>query len=243
MRPSQRLTVIDRIGRELQARYTFDEIDVYLGAFGIKPGGDAGSYNSKWVYSKNQLSEASSDVLSRIVEDLELEGLSALAHQGDPPDIWVGSNKFRLFVSHVSAEKTKATRLRDCLAPYAISAFVAHEDIHPTREWQGQIERGLFCMDALVALHTIGFSKSYWTQQEIGIAVGRGVPVFSIRMGEDPTGFISKRQAMSRGKKKAEEVAAELDALLSANEVTSERLAKAKELNNVMVENDDDIPF
>lgn len=243
MRPSHRLAVIDKIARELQARYTFADIDTYLGAYGIQPGGNSGNWNSKYVYSKAKLAELSGSILSEISEDLDLQGLATLAYQDDPPDIWKGTDKFRLFISHISKDKQKATRLRDCLSEYAISAFVAHEDIKPTRAWQEQIERGLFCMDALVALHTDGFSKSFWTQQEVGVALGRGTPVFSIRMGEDPTGFISKHQAISRGQKKAEEVASELDALLTANEVTSERLNAAKKANRYLADDDDDIPF
>jgi hypothetical protein len=47
-------------------------------------------------------------------------------------------------------------------------------------------------MDAFLAIHTPGFKDSFWTQQEIGFAVGRGVKIISFKMGEDPTGFISK---------------------------------------------------
>jgi hypothetical protein len=55
-----------------------------------------------------------------------------------------------------------------------------------------------------------GFSNSYWTQQETGFAVGRGVKIILFKMGEDPTGFISK-QALARRQHKAEEIAAEVD--------------------------------
>jgi hypothetical protein len=53
-------------------------------------------------------------------------------------------------------------------------------------------------MDAFLAIHTEGFSKSVWTQQEIGFAGARGVKIISFKMGEDPTGFISKHQALPR---------------------------------------------
>jgi hypothetical protein len=66
-------------------------------------------------------------------------------------------------------------------APYEISGFVAHEDIHPTTEWQIEIERALNVMDAFLAIHTKGFSNSHWTQQEIGCAVARGVKIISFR--------------------------------------------------------------
>ena len=45
---------------------------------------------------------------------------------------------------------------------------------------------------------TDGFFDSVWTNQEIGYALARGVPIVSIKMGtQDPIGFISKRQAIN----------------------------------------------
>ena len=144
------------------------------------------------------------------------------------PRNWQATNKFRLFISHIAKRKDRATRLRQCLVPYAISGFVAHEDIHPTLEWQKEIERALYTMDAFLAIHTPGFKDSFWTQQEIGFAVGRGVKIISFKMGEDPTGFISKNQALPRKGRTAEEIAREVDALLAADALTSGKLNTAK---------------
>ena len=80
-------------------------------------------------------------------------------------------------------------RLKTCLSAYAMDGFVAHQDIHPTLEWQVEIERALRNMDAFIAIHTKGFSGSIWTQQEIGFAVARDVKIISLKMGEDPTGL------------------------------------------------------
>jgi len=64
-------------------------------------------------------------------------------------------------------------------------------------------------MDAFLAIHTLGFKDSFWTQQEIGFAVGRSMKIISFKMGEDPTGFISKHQALPRRGRTAEEIARE----------------------------------
>jgi hypothetical protein len=151
------------------------------------------------------------------------------------------TTKFRLFISHIAKDKEKATRLKDCLASYAISGFVAHEDIHPTLEWQWEIERALYTMDAFLAFHTPGFKDSVWTQQEIGFAVGRGVKIISFTMGEDPTGFISKQQALARRSRPAEEIALEVDAILAAASLTAGKLDAAKRSNGLIV--DEEIPF
>jgi hypothetical protein len=61
--------------------------------------------------------------------------------------------------------------------------------IEPSRVWQDEIEYALNTCDVLVGLLHPGFSKSIWTQQEIGWALGRGIPTLMVRLGEDPTGF------------------------------------------------------
>ncbi|HVB34845.1 MAG TPA: toll/interleukin-1 receptor domain-containing protein [Patescibacteria group bacterium] len=81
--------------------------------------------------------------------------------------------------------------------PFGISAFVAHTDIRPTKEWQEEIAIALASMDAFVALLTEKFHTSEWTDQEVGYALGRGVPLIAVKLGEDPYGFIGKFQALA----------------------------------------------
>jgi hypothetical protein len=242
IRVSQRLTLIDKIGRTLQSRFGFAEIDLYLAEFNIPPPKDA-TRGSKWVYTKEALRDVPFDTVIKIAEDLELEQEIRAAHGASTaPRNWQGTTKFRLFISHIAKHKDRATRLRDCLVPYAISGFVAHEDIHPTLEWQKEIERALYTMDAFLAIHTPGFKDSLWTQQEIGFAVGRGVKIISFKMGEDPTGFISKHQALARRSRTAEEIALEVDAILAADPLTAGKLAADKRSNGLIAD-DEEIPF
>lgn len=104
-----------------------------------------------------------------------------------------------LFLSHVSAHKEHVGEMKAALRRYGISAFVAHEDIEPNLEWQNEIELALGSMHALCALLTPEFHGSNWTDQEVGFALGRSVPVISVRLGMDPYGFIGKNQGL-RGK-------------------------------------------
>src|SRR5215469_5029916 len=80
----------------------------------------------------------------------------------------------------------------------------------------------------LLAIHTPGFKDSFWTQQEIGFAVGRGAKIISFKMGADPTGFISKHQALARNNRTAEQIAKEVDKILADDELTAATLARAK---------------
>lgn len=117
-------------------------------------------------------------------------------NDNDKERIW-GEGFLRVFVSHASKHKEVVSDLKSCLHKFGMSAFVAHEDIEPTREWQKEIRRALFSMDILIALLTDDFKNSQWTDQEIGVAVGRKIPIVSIRNGKDPYGFIRDFQAIS----------------------------------------------
>ncbi|WP_161596982.1 toll/interleukin-1 receptor domain-containing protein [Rhizobium glycinendophyticum] len=204
-----------------------------MAEFGVKPPPQVNT-NSKWVYSKAALAGQSPAIILRVASELDLlpelgvTNEQLITENDRPPRNWEGSVSFRLFISHVSVDNLKATRLKECLVPYSISGFVAHEDIAPTLEWQGEIERGLRTMDALLAIHTPGFSKSNWCQQEVGYALGRGVKIISLKLGEDPTGFIGKHQALARRDRVAEEIAKEVDAILSSDSRTRDSLAQAK---------------
>lgn len=110
--------------------------------------------------------------------------------------IW-GTEGFRLFLSHKTEVKRQVATLKEGLKRFGVSAFVAHEDIHPTRTWQDEIENALHSMDGFVAIMTDGFHDSLWTDQEVGFALARGVPVIALRVDKDPYGFLGKFQALS----------------------------------------------
>lgn len=243
MRVSQRLDAIRRISDEIQERYNWFEASTFLRAF-YK---DAHTYHDDYhsisdMVSAN-LAQVDISVIGEIIDDLGMDSIGHIASTVQPPRAWEKTDKFRVFLSHVSKDKDKAHRLREALASYNVTAFVAHDDIEPTLEWQVQIERALHSMDAYVSMHTAGYSARTWCQQETGFAVGKGIKVIALRMGEDPTGFISKHQAISRGAKKAEDVAEEIDALLRADDRTKSRYLKCNPPKSAYADLDDDIPF
>lgn len=127
-------------------------------------------------------------------------GLLIAAARTVAPDaaqrIWA-DDYFRLFMSHKAQVKRETAQLKTDLEAYGISAFVAHEDIHPTRAWQDEIENALASMDGFVALMTPDFHESDWTDQEVGYALARGVPIIALRLGRDPYGFLGKFQGLS----------------------------------------------
>jgi TIR domain len=238
LKPSKRLQVIDKIGRELQSKFTYQDIDIYLNAFGVSP--PSGSYSSKWVYSKDALRSVPNDIIIRIAADLEIENFSKNDVINELPKNWEKEKGVLLFISHLSKDKIKATRLKDCLDKYGYRSFVAHEDIHPTLEWQIEIHRALSHMDAFVSIHTTGFATSVWCQQEVGFAFCRNVKMVAIRMGEDPVGFISKHQALNRGDKNADQIATQIHEILMKDQNIKEKIDK---LQSSTIQLIDDIPF
>jgi hypothetical protein len=171
-----------------------------------------------------------------MVEDGSDEQLVALSehlgfelHPDRPivePSFW-RHDYLRLFITHLAKHKEYAGTLQERSLSYGISGFVAHKDIEPTKEWQDEILLGLRTADALVALLHPGFHESKWTDQEIGVAMGRSIPVVSVSLGETPYGFIGRQQAVNGSNKDEGTIAAELAEILRLHKQTRKRMAIA----------------
>ena len=144
-------------------------------------------------------------------------------------------NRFGLFISHRDKDKVFAKSVKDNLEIYGISSFVAHKDIKPSAEWVLEIEKALFSMDALIAILKKGFSESVWTNQEVGVAYGRNIFVLSVRLGEDPSGFVGKFQGLTPPSKDIQELCNEIALHLLNNPKTWDKMQKAyfQELENM----------
>ncbi len=163
-------------------------------------------------------------MLRQLAEHLNIEtGADSVF---DAPPFWE-DGKLRVFLSHISAHKVFASELQAALSNFEISAFVAHEDIEPDSEWQDEIEKALRTCDALVALLNPEFNLSTWTDQEVGYALGRGIPVFSVRLGMDPYGLFGRKQAFNGYGKDAPEVAKELFNAYLSHPKTLDKMADA----------------
>lgn len=103
----------------------------------------------------------------------------------------------RVFISHRDRHKKLARDLADELEPYGFSCFVAHETIPANEEWRKVILAGLETMEIMLVVLTSDFSESFWTMQEVGYALGKAVPLVSLKLETaDPPGFISHMQAL-----------------------------------------------
>jgi hypothetical protein len=144
---------------------------------------------------------------------------------GVVPPFW-RKGMLRVFITHLAIHRVFAASLQEELLRFGISCFVAHNDIEPTSEWQTQIETALSTCDALVALLHPNFHASNWTDQEIGFAMGRGVPTFTVRLGQDPYGFISRFQAFNGSGKTPNQLSCELFYAYRKNKQTHRRVSE-----------------
>lgn len=205
---------------------TYGDINSYLSAFGVNTKKGTSGVNSKWVYSKELLADASDELLLRIADELDI----AHGYTSNPSlpesQFWLEGH-FRLFLSHVSAVRESASHLQDALKAYAISSFVAHKDIEPTAEWQDEIEKALLSMHGLGAIMSPEFRQSAWCDQEIGVAFGRGILIVPVMRGSEPHGFIGKFQEINAQGKTVAEVAESMFRVLASHPKTKFNLANA----------------
>lgn len=205
---------------ERMVELPWHEVDLLLEEFG-------GSTSEYWDGTKEQyilsmLKNVAGEAILELADHLDLNLSSA--KPDDMPKFW-NNAEYRIFLSHLSVHKLFASELQTWFGHLGIQAFVAHEDIEPTAEWQLEIERALRTCDALVALLHDGFKASDWTDQEVGFALGRGIPVISVRLGQDPYGLFGKRQAISGYKKSARILAAEIFDSIRSNNLSDSRIA------------------
>jgi hypothetical protein len=156
-------------------------------------------------------------VIAPALEPAMTDGDSPPANAAD--HIW-DSGMLRLFISHVHAHRAAVGLLKSHLGIVGISGFVAHEDIAPSLEWQGEIDLALRTTQAALALLTPDFHNSLWTDQEVGIAIARGVLVVPVNLGVTPYGFMGKYQQLGGSLDEPEALADAIYAVLASRPST-----------------------
>lgn len=185
--------------------------------------------NGKVEEVEQTISGFYNDAMRGDIESLQISGVF-LKPQADNVSVF-GENLddsmwrpgfFRLFISHLSTNKDAASNLKKWLLGYGIDCFVAHEDITPSKEWEEEIEKALFTMEALCAIVVPDFIKSQWCDQEVGIALGQRKQVFAINKGAVPYGFFGRYQALKSKNKRASQMAHDVWVTISTNNNTKQ---------------------
>lgn len=201
----KKLELINDIGRKLQEKFSFDEIDRYLSTYEIETKHN-NKYGSKWSYVKEVLPKVDGKIVLKIADELEIiekqpqeaDVQSLKEINSDMVKLW-GHNyetNYKLFISHKHSIQKKCKFFSEKLKSFKIECFVAHDSVTVTKPWQESIENALQTCDGLLAVLTEDFYDSEWTEQEVGAAIGRNIDTFSLNLGSNPQGFLNKFQSL-----------------------------------------------
>lgn len=112
----------------------------------------------------------------------------------------------RIFISYSSLNKEIAGDIKRWLSEFGFKAFLAHDDIRPSLEWQKVIIDNLKVCHVFILIITPEFNESKWTDQESGMAFITSkliIPV-SVNKSPNPHGFLSVYQALKFNPKELE---------------------------------------
>jgi TIR domain-containing protein len=226
MQPGERITVIKKLASSLADMQSAD-LGLTLRQFEFESG-YLSDEETLYEYAIAQLERGADDQLLELhrhpfPQDSPGPATEAASYEGP----WE-AGAFRLFITHTHANRERAGGLRKILAGWGIDAFVAHDTIEPTREWQDEIESALRSCDALCVVMTPDLIESRWCDQEVGFAVARSILVVPLKLGVDPHGFIGKYQALNvSDDMTAWTVAEKVFAALARSRLTMEAMAPA----------------
>lgn len=222
MTPAARIKTIKRIG-DLMGSWEWADIDLTLGQFGL-PTSDRWQGNGQRQYVIDMIEATNDAALQELLGYLANDEEEDFQTQERLP--W-SSGYFRLFGSHLTADRDLMGQLKRQLGLWAVDLFVAHQDIKPTKEWVRELELALATCDGLMALLSPDFHASPWTDQEVGFAVSRRVLVVPVCVGVMPYGFMSRYQGLKADKMTPEQLAEAIFTALAQNSTTSGRIAEA----------------
>jgi hypothetical protein len=188
MKAAEKIPLIEHCATELAKLGDEADIDFVLRIVGIPV--------MSWNYEDNPFTYARRCISDSTVSDAQLRELAEYLDRAvivDDTGLWL-PDTVRVFLSHLALEREFVSTVAEALAIHGLNGFVAHQAIEVNKKWATEIQRALRSTQVLVGLVHQGFSNSYWVNQEIGWALGRDIPIFMVRLGEDPAGFLSDTQ-------------------------------------------------
>jgi hypothetical protein len=107
-----------------------------------------------------------------------------------------GNTTLLVFLSYSSKDQNLANRLKQKLQnDFGFRVFMATKDIKPTQKWRNAIKQELKDCQVFLALLTVNFRNSEWTDQETGMAIALGKVIFPLRVKKiQPHGFLEGYQ-------------------------------------------------
>jgi len=102
------------------------------------------------------------------------------------------------FLSYATVDKAKAGKVKQILEVNNVTTFLFHDDLEVSVDWRQQILAHLDTSSALIAIVTESFANSIWSNQEVGIAIGKRLPVIPLMFGgsSELKGFVEMYQGI-----------------------------------------------
>lgn len=194
MKPGERIRLITEAADSLSKRPLAD-IQLVLDQFGFRTWSDD-DVDDERSYCVWAVKDGADENILSLHEYLLGEDAAPTPQQAsDRP--W-GSHPVAVFLSHKWEDAAYMGSIKKVLADhYGIDAFVAHDDIEPSKKWREVIKAALSSCHVLVAVLHPKFHESQWCDQEVGWALGRNVPVVTVRRDGVPRtndGFLEEHQ-------------------------------------------------
>lgn len=194
MKAGERIRLIQESAESLRPR-SWPEAQLILDQFGFdtyEPDPRYGDELDPYGYFIQQVKKGSDDQLSSLHEYLLGDDAGPTSRVGP----WTRTFPVTVFLSHIHTHRVFVGRVKQSLAHRGIDAFIAHDDIHPSQQWREVIKGALSTCHAFVAFLHDGFHQSQWCDQEVGWALGRGVPMITVRPEgvERRDGFLEEHQ-------------------------------------------------
>src|ERR1019366_2724584 len=220
MNPSTKVSLVQFIAEKL-SHHSYNEIRFILEQFGLKESSEPS--NNTYEFSINALKDAAPAKLIGLRSHFNSQ---SVRKENVDSSVWEDGT-FRLFMSHITADKVLVANVKVELEKRGISAFVAHEDIKPTKKWEEEIEKALATCDSLAAFVTPNFHASNWTDQEVGYCIRRRILIIPLGLGATPYGFMGKYQGAQCKGLDAPNIAEKVFSILMEQPLSSAKLANA----------------
>lgn len=137
-------------------------------------------------------------------------------YAASPESTGIGKQgSFRLFVSRRDQDGHAVQGLIREIENCGISCLLSNAHPNVARTWSPETRSKLNAMQAMLALVTDDFEEDAFCNQEIGVALGKGVPIIALSVGEaPPPGFISGCKTLRGPIDDPESAASQLFALI-----------------------------
>lgn len=201
MKPGERIRLITECADRLLSRQ-WSDAQLTMAEFGLHTYEPGPGYDFETRdYFVHQVRDGGNENLTELHRYLLGDDAApSMQHELDHP--W-GTQPVRVFMSHKYDDRVFIAAVKTLLHEYyGIDAFVAHDNIDPSKKWRDVIRAGLATADMLVAVLHPNFHDSQWCDQEVGWALGRDIPVAAVRRQGEPRGkdgFLEEHQDITLG--------------------------------------------